>query len=311
MKKKKKKMKEKAVIAVLVAAVAALGNLSLLLEKVAENAKTFAETCSGKKKELEKKEKQLSSKFRRKENDDPFRYKKAQEELAREGLNSQILRGPLDSSKEVKIRSFKEGETCDERKHSDYTDAFASFVEEVSKRKRESRSRKILFYASCINLQTLTPDPEKYIVLVEEHKARKFFLVKVYYKNDTKDGSPRVSLVKTVDQGKDKLSMQAATQKRLSQETLVKSILSVLKKKELLPYCERVYNTIAEEGEAVFNALVALKISEKEFLEKYGTENLQKAWVTALAKRFGGDTEQAVVTPKEDSVGCYRIKFAS
>lgn len=105
--------------------------------------------------------------------------------------------------------------------------------------------------------------------------------------------------------------MQAATQKRLSPETLVKSILSVLKKKELLPYCERVYNTIAEEGEAVFNALVALKISEKEFLEKYGTENLQKAWVTALAKRFGGDTEQAVVTPKEDSVGCYRIKFAS
>lgn len=305
----KKIIKEKAVIAVFVAAVAALGKLSLLLEKVAENAKIFAETCRGKKKELQKKEKQLISKSRRKENDDPFRYKKAQEELAREGLNSQILRGPLDSSKEVKIRSFKEGETCDERKHSDYTDAFASFVEEVNK--RELRPRKILFYASCINLQTLTPDPEKYIILVEEHKARNFFLVKVYYKNDTKDGSPRVSLIKTVDQGKEKFSMQAATQKRLSQETLVKSILSVLKKKELLPYCERVYNTIAEEGEAVFNALVALKISEKEFLEKYGTENLQKAWVTALSKRFGGDTEQAVVIPKEDSVGCYRIKFAS
>ena len=95
MKKKKKKMKEKAVIAVLVAAVAALGNLSLLLEKVAENAKTFAETCRGKKKELQRKERQLSSKSRRKENDDPFRYKKAQEELAREGLNSQILRGSL------------------------------------------------------------------------------------------------------------------------------------------------------------------------------------------------------------------------
>lgn len=306
-----KKMKEKAVIAVLVAAVAALGKLSLLLEKVAENAKIFAETCRGKKKELQKKEKQLISKSRRKEkeNDDPFRYKQAQEELAREGLNSQILRGHLDSSKESKILSFKEGESCDERKHSDYTDAFASFVEEVNKRK--SRPRKILFYASCINLQTLTPNPEKYIILVEEHKVRKFFLIKVYYKNDTKDGSPRVSLVKTTDQGKEKFSMQAATQKRLSPETLVKSILSVLKKKELLPYCERVYNTIAEEGEAVFNALVALKISEKEFLEKYGTENLQKAWVTALAKRFGGDTEQAVVTPKEDSVGCYRIKFAS
>lgn len=306
---KKKKMKEKAVIAVLVAAVAALGKISLLLEKVAENAKALAETCRGKKKELKKKERQLSSTSRRKENDDPFRYKKAQEELAREGLNSQILRGPLDSSKESKILSFKEGESCDERKHSDYTDAFASFVEEVNKRK--SRPRKISFYASCINLQTLTPDPEKYIILVEEHKVRKFFLIKVYYKNDTKDGSPRVSLVKTADQGKEKFSMQAATQKRLSPETLVKSILSVLKKKELLPYCERVYNTIAEEGEAVFNALVALKISEKEFLEKYGTENLQKAWVTALAKRFGGDTEQAVVTPKEDSVGCYRIKFAS
>lgn len=305
----KKKMKEKAVIAVLVAAVAALGELSLLLEKVAENAKDLAETCRGKKKELQKKEKQLISKSRRKENDDPFRYKQAQEELAREGLNSQILRGPLDSFKESKIRSFKEGETYDERKCSDYTDAFASFVEEVNK--RGSRPRKISFYASCINLKTLTPNPEKYVILVEEHKIRKFFLIKVYYKNDTKDGSPRVSLVKTVDQGKEKFSMQAATQKRLSQETLVKSILSVLKKKELLPYCERVYNTIAEEGEAVFNALVALKISEKEFHEKYGTENLQKAWVTALAKRFGGDTEQAVVTLKEDSVGCYRIKFAS
>lgn len=160
-----KKMKEKAVIAVLVAAVAALGKLSLLLEKVAENAKIFAETCRGKKKELQKKEKQLISKSRRKEkeNDDPFRYKQAQEELAREGLNSQILRGHLDSSKESKILSFKEGESCDERKHSDYTDAFASFVEEVNKRK--SRPRKISFYASCINLQTLTTDPERYVIL--------------------------------------------------------------------------------------------------------------------------------------------------
>lgn len=51
-----KKKKEKAAIAVLVAAIVALGKLSLLLEKVAENAKALAETCRGKKKELKKKE---------------------------------------------------------------------------------------------------------------------------------------------------------------------------------------------------------------------------------------------------------------
>ena len=232
---------------------------------------------------------------------------KFKEELAEVGCDSTFVIGNNNEATITLTKSAlsAEGVTsvskCTEGNHFL---AFEMFVKEVNARK--NRLHTIYKWEPCTSKSG--NDYEKVAILADTNAQRRpqLYVARVYYKNDTKDGSPRVSCVRTRD-----FMLKPAAPKKLNQKTLDKSILDLLKKPELLPYCERVYNTIAEDGEGVFNAVVALKISKEEFEEKYGTKSLQKAWVAALGQRFGGELEPAKVEPKANSTGCFRIKFVS
>lgn len=127
------------------------------------------------------------------------------------------------------------------------------------------------------------------------------YVADVTYSNlMAKDGNPRVKYIRTRD-----FILTGKPQKELSQETLNKSVMSTLKDPAILAYCDSATNTYLQNGEVVFNALIALGMKVESFMEKYSTERHIKAWEYALADRFGGGLENPTV--REVSAGIFKV----
>lgn len=133
------------------------------------------------------------------------------------------------------------------------------------------------------------------------------YIAKVTYGESKKDDSLYVISLETKD-----FKLRTTKSKRLAYEDLHKTILDLLKADDVFGYCEGIYGTCYynELGDetATFNAPLAMKVTEKEWKARYGTSNGQKAWINALAERFGGLQGLASVKAL-DKIGCFSVKL--
>ena len=204
---------------------------------------------------------------------------------------------------------LSEGETAIRIQHPDFGGCIApdihplyqAAIREYVEYNNESDREHIIERWDAVLCNGKWKDPSRIAIISD---GQKYVCEVEYSTHQAKDGNPRVEKLYTRD-----FVLDAKPQKKLSQDTLNKAMLNTLNAPEMIAYCESANNKLLQTGEAVFNACIALKMTEEEFIEKYGTEEHIIAWKTALSERFGNGLENPAV--EQTGIGLFEIKAMS
>ena len=92
----------------------------------------------------------------------------------------------------------------------------------------------------------------------------------------------------------------------LSEEMLVAQIKGLLTDNEdASRYCEQVASTLLDDGSCVFNVPFGLHMKEKDYTERYHSEEWEKAWENALMGEFH---TKDVCRDEKAGIGCFRLQ---